>query len=54
MEKFAMRWLLTLSLLKSRQNAEKISKTNEEIIYGDIHHINCSFYKTVPEIQFTT
>jgi hypothetical protein len=54
MEKFAMRWPLTLSPLKPRQNAEKISKTKEEIIYGDILHINHSFNKTVPKIQFTT
>lgn len=37
-----------------RQNAEKISKTNEEAIYGDIHHINHSLYKNVPNIQFKT
>jgi hypothetical protein len=34
METSEMRWLLTLSMSKPRQNAKAIFKTYEEIIYG--------------------
>jgi len=40
-----MRLFLTLSLLQPRQNAENISKTNEEVICGDIITLTISSIK---------